>query len=135
MYGSQKILVSTPHHSQIKKIFSDIANDLFDSVKRFLTERFDSVDQIILENNIPEEDYIMIDDEPTLNNSTVLVLCRELRQMTRNLRERALKSLFFLRTLCMDLEICARYRWNAEQLDNVDNFINQLMNSNHVMVS
>jgi hypothetical protein len=103
-------------------------------VQRFLTERFDSVDQTILENNLPEDDYIMIDNEPTLNNSTVLVLCRELKQMTRNLRERALKSILFLRTLCLDLEICARYRWNAEQLDSLDAFINQLTHCQHAMV-
>lgn len=81
-----------------------------------------------------EEDYIMVDNEPTINNSTVLVLCRELKCMTRNLRERSLKSLHFLKTLCTDFETCSRYKWNPENLDSVDEFVRQLINAKHVMV-
>jgi hypothetical protein len=99
-------------------------------VQRFLTERFHNLDQKVLEDNMSEEDYIMIEDGPS--NSIVLILCRELKKMTKNLRERALKSLKFLKTLCSDLEIAVRYQWDMES--NADELVEKLLSRNHVMV-
>lgn len=117
-------------YSKLTNFFSVIANDLFDSVQRFLTERFHNLDQKVLEDNMSEEDYIMIEDGPS--NSIVLILCRELKKMTKNLRERALKSLKFLKTLCSDLEIAVRYQWDMES--NADELVEKLLSRNHVMV-
>jgi hypothetical protein len=61
------------------------------------------------------------------------MLCRELKEMTRSLRERALKSLYFLRTLCWDLETSALYQWYAD--GNADVIVNTLLVSNYTQLS
>lgn len=53
--------------------------------------------------------------------------------MIRNLRERSLKSLGFIRSLCRELEICVRYTWKSES-ENCDAFFTQLLKRGHIIV-
>ncbi|KAH7728346.1 STE/STE11/MEKK4 protein kinase [Aphelenchoides avenae] len=104
--------------------FCNVGKDLLDLlVKRYMTEKFDSVELDILDVKDSSDDDKV---------SSIFILCRAFKEMIRTLRERALKSLHFIRLMCSDLEICAKYRL----LDNdADSLVDHLLNSGHVVLT
>uniref|UniRef100_A0A915CVI5 Ste24 endopeptidase n=1 Tax=Ditylenchus dipsaci TaxID=166011 RepID=A0A915CVI5_9BILA len=99
------------------RMFCNIGKDLLDlMVKRYITDKFDAVEMGILDvKDSAEDNFILIDDSENMKTSSIFVLCRALKEMIRNLRERSLRSLTFIRLLCSELEICARYVWHDER--------------------
>ncbi|KAI6178322.1 Mitogen-activated protein kinase kinase kinase 4 [Aphelenchoides besseyi] len=114
------------------KLFCTIAFDFVSNIKNFLNDGIDIIDKLSLETqNSSEDEFELIDDMGTV--SSILILCRALKEMNRNLRDRSLKSLHFLRTLCLDLEFSAKYKCSEED-DDASDLVHLLLENNHTIL-
>ncbi|VDN08412.1 unnamed protein product [Thelazia callipaeda] len=63
--------------------------------------------------------------------SQIFIACRHFKSLIGQMKDRSLRSLAFVRTLLMDIEICALYRFKYAEIDI---YISQLLDSHHSLV-
>jgi hypothetical protein len=97
-------------------------------VKRFLNEKLDSIELYVLDvNETVEDESFLVDDNGQRDraSSSTLILCRNFKDLTRNLKERALRVLSFVRLISFSLESCSAYLWTLTSVG--DNYCDQLV--------